>query len=60
MYELLILTMEHFHEVLVNASNHVQPGNQVDVDSFISARNQEIQSLLQEIRKLLNFYNIRK
>lgn len=52
--------MDHFHEVLLNDTGRVRPGNQIDVDSFISARNQEIQALLKEIRKLLTFHNIQK
>lgn len=40
-----------FHEVLANTPGHSRPGNQMDVESFISARNQEMQALLNEIRK---------
>lgn len=45
--------MEHFHKILDNTDGHVRPGNQIDVDSFISARNLEVQALLTEISKLL-------
>jgi hypothetical protein len=45
--------MDHFHKMLENTDGHIRPGNQIDVDSFISARNQEIQALLTEISKQL-------
>lgn len=43
--------MDHFHEIIDNTPGYVRPGNQVDVDSFLSARNLETQALLKEIRK---------
>lgn len=43
--------MDHFHKLLEKTDGHFRPGNQIDVDSFISARNQEIQALLTEISK---------
>ncbi|XP_060861547.1 ribonucleases P/MRP protein subunit POP1 [Metopolophium dirhodum] len=42
--------MDHLHTILENTPGHVRPGNQVDVNSFLSARNQEIQALLKEIQ----------
>jgi hypothetical protein len=45
--------MDHLHKILENTPGHVRPGNQVDADSFLTARNQEIQALLKEIRKSL-------
>lgn len=49
--------MDHFHDILLKSTDQVRPGNQIDANSFISARNQEIQALLEEIRKLLIFVN---
>jgi len=46
--------MDHLHTIVDNTPGHVRPGNQVDVNSFLSARNQEIQALLKEIRKSFN------
>lgn len=46
--------MDHLHKILDDTPGHVRPGNQVDADSFLSARNQEIQALLKEIRKSCN------
>lgn len=43
--------MDHLHNILDNTPGHVRPGNKLDADSFLSARNQEIQSLLNEIRE---------
>lgn len=40
---------DHFHEVLASTPGYNKPGNQVDVDSFISARNQEVQAILKQI-----------
>ncbi|VVC26851.1 POPLD,Ribonuclease P/MRP, subunit POP1 [Cinara cedri] len=42
--------MDHFHEIIDNTPGYVRPGNQVDVDSFLSARNLETQALLNEIQ----------
>lgn len=42
--------MDHFHKIL-DTPGYVRPGNQVDAESFISARNEEIQALLEKIRK---------
>ncbi|XP_027842404.2 ribonucleases P/MRP protein subunit POP1 [Aphis gossypii] len=42
--------MDHLHKILDDIPGHVRPGNQVDVDSFLLARNQEIQALLKEIQ----------
>lgn len=47
--------MDHFHQILEEATDHAKPGNQVDAESFISARNEEIQALLKEIRKIFKF-----
>jgi len=46
--------MDHLHKILDDIPGHVRPGNHIDVDSFLLARNQEIQALLKEIRKLLD------
>lgn len=46
--------MDHFHEILEDTPGYVRPGNQVDADSFISARNHEIQAMLNEISMLFN------
>lgn len=48
-----------FHEVLANTPGHSRPGNQVDVESFVTARNQEMQALLKEIRKLKDYLKIK-
>ncbi|XP_050539445.1 ribonucleases P/MRP protein subunit POP1 [Daktulosphaira vitifoliae] len=41
--------MDHFHDILGEDNNHSKPSSKIDVSSFISARNDEIQSLLNEI-----------
>jgi len=46
--------MDHLHNILDKTPGHVRPGNQVDADSFLSARNQEIQALLKEIRESID------
>lgn len=51
--------MNNLHEIIDNVPGHVRPGNQVDVDSFLSARNMEIQALLNEIRKFESDYYCR-
>lgn len=49
--------MDHLHEIVANTPGHTRPGNQLDVESFISARNQEIQALLSEISKFFKIEN---
>lgn len=46
--------MDHFHKILEDTPGYVRPGKQVDTESFLSARNKEIQALLREIRELFN------
>lgn len=40
---------DHFHEILASTPGHSKPGNQIDADSFINARNQEVQAILKQI-----------
>lgn len=50
--------MDHFHKILENTTDHAKPGNQLDTDSFLSARNLEMQALLKEIRKSFKFQQL--
>jgi len=48
--------MDHLHRI-IDTPDRVRPGNQVNTSSFLSARNHEIQAMLDEISELLDFHD---
>jgi len=48
--------MDHLHTI-IDTPDRIRPGNQVNTDSFLAARNHEVQAMLDEISKLFDFYD---